>query len=192
MTEFGKVVADPEAMKHFGGTMVMWDFHTRQPKKVFQVPGAPLEIRWAWGDKHNYAFTATALTSKLWLVYADDKGEWQAKEVAPIGDVKGGVLPVDISLSADDKTLVCRLLRRRQVPRLRRFRSAQTETDLRETNRQAAQHGFAELGRETALLHQLAARELGQKRRRQRAVPSRLRMGRQRTEAERSISISPR
>src|SRR5204862_5800586 len=33
---------------------------------------------------------------------------WQAKDVAPISDVKGGVLPVDISLSADDKTLfVC-------------------------------------------------------------------------------------
>jgi methanethiol oxidase len=105
MMEFGKVTADPEAMKHFGGTMVMWDFHTRQPKKVFQVPGAPLEIRWAWGPTHNYAFTATALTSKLWLVYQDDRGEWQAKDVAPISDVKGGVLPVDISLSADDKTL---------------------------------------------------------------------------------------
>ena len=105
MTEFSKLTADPEAMKHFGSTMVMWDFHARQPKKVFAVPGAPLEIRWAWGDKHNYAFTATALTSKLWLVYADDRGEWQAKEVATIGNVKGGVLPVDISLSADDKTL---------------------------------------------------------------------------------------
>lgn len=105
MMDFGKVTADPEAMKHFGGTMVMWDFHTRQPKKVFAVPGAPLEIRWAWGDKHNYAFTATALGSKLWLVYADDRGEWQAKEVATVSDVKGGVLPVDISLSADDKTL---------------------------------------------------------------------------------------
>ena len=105
MTEFGKVAADPEAMKHFGGTMVMWDFHARQPRKIFQVPGAPLEIRWAWGPNHNYAFTATALTSKLWLVYADDKGEWQAKEVAPISDLKGGVLPVDISLSADDKTV---------------------------------------------------------------------------------------
>ena len=105
MMDFGKVTANPEAMKHFGSTMVMWDFHTRQPKKVFQVPGAPLEIRWAWGDKHDYAFTATALSSKLWLVYADDRGEWQAKEVAPISDVKGGVLPVDISLSADDKTL---------------------------------------------------------------------------------------
>ena len=105
MRDFGKLTADPEAMKHFGGTMVMWDFHTRQPKKIFQVPGAPLEIRWAWGPTHNYAFTATALGSKLWLVYEDEKGEWQAKEVAPIGDAKGGVLPVDISLSADDKTL---------------------------------------------------------------------------------------
>jgi selenium-binding protein 1 len=105
MRDFGKLTADPEAMKHFGQTMVMWDFHTRQPKKIFAVPGAPLEIRWAWGDKHNYAITATALTSKLWLVYEDEHGEWQAKEVAPIGAVKGGVLPVDISISADDKTL---------------------------------------------------------------------------------------
>jgi selenium-binding protein 1 len=40
MMEFGKVTADPEAMKHFGSTMVMWDFHARQPKKVFEVPGA--------------------------------------------------------------------------------------------------------------------------------------------------------
>ena len=108
MRDFGKLTADAEAMKHFGSTMVMWDFHARQPKKIFQVPGAPLEIRWAWGEKHNYAFTATALTSKLWLVYLDERGEWQAKDVAPISDVKGGVLPVDISLSADDKTLfVC-------------------------------------------------------------------------------------
>jgi selenium-binding protein 1 len=102
---FSQITADPEAMKHFGQTMVMWDFHTRQPKKVFQVPGAPLEIRWAWGDKHNYAFTATALGSKLWLVSEDEHGDWQAKDIAPIGEAKGGVLPVDISLSADDNTL---------------------------------------------------------------------------------------
>jgi selenium-binding protein 1 len=105
MREFGDLVKDAEAMKNFGGTMVMWDFHTRKPKKVFQVPGAPLEIRWAWGPKHNYAFTATALASKLWLAYEDEKGEWQAKEVAHIGESKDGVLPVDISLSADDRTL---------------------------------------------------------------------------------------
>jgi selenium-binding protein 1 len=102
---FGDLAKDADAMKQFGATMVLWDFHTRQPKKVFQVPGAPLEIRWAWGANHNYAFSATALTSKLWLCYEDQSGEWQAKPVADIGESKGGVLPVDISISADDKTL---------------------------------------------------------------------------------------
>ncbi len=102
--DFGDLVKDAEAMKQVGASMVLWNFHTRQPKKVFQVPGAPLEIRWAWGEKRNYAFTATALTSKLWLCYEDNNGEWQAKEVAQIGP-EGGVLPVDISLSADDGTL---------------------------------------------------------------------------------------
>jgi selenium-binding protein 1 len=105
MTEFGKVASDPEAVKQVGNSMVLWNFHTRQPRKVFRVPGAPLEIRWAWGDTHNYAFTATALGSKLWLAYEDESGEWQAKEIADVGSAKGGVLPVDISLSADDKTL---------------------------------------------------------------------------------------
>ena len=104
-TDFATMAADAEAMKRFGNTMVMWNFHTRQPNKIFHVPGAPLEIRWAWGDKHNYAFTATALTSKLWLVHEDETGAWQAKEIAPISEVKGGVLPVDISLSADDRIL---------------------------------------------------------------------------------------
>src|SRR6266498_3294610 len=102
--EFGDLVKDAEAMKQFGGSMVLWDFHTRQPKKVFSVPGAPLEIRWAWATNHNYAFTATALTSRLWLCYEDGQGEWQAKEVATLGG-EGGVLPVDISLSANDRTL---------------------------------------------------------------------------------------
>jgi len=105
MMDFGKLLKDAEAMKHFGQTMVVWDFHTRQPRKVLHVPGAPLEVRWAWGEDHNYAFTATALTSKLWLVYEDPKGEWQAEAVADIGDPAKVPLPVDISLSADDSTL---------------------------------------------------------------------------------------
>lgn len=104
MRDFGQLAQDAEAMKHVGQTMVLWDLHTRQPKKVFHVPGAPLEVRWAWGPKHNYAFTATALASKLWLVFEDKDGEWKAREVAEVG-AKGGVLPVDISLSSDDKTL---------------------------------------------------------------------------------------
>jgi selenium-binding protein 1 len=105
MRPLGEVIKDPEAMKKFGQTMVLWDFHARKPKKVFHVPGAPLEVRWAWGPQHNYAFTASALTSKLWLVYEDTDGQWKAKEVANIGDPSKIPLPVDISLSADDKTL---------------------------------------------------------------------------------------
>jgi selenium-binding protein 1 len=104
MRDFSDLVKDADAMKQFGNSMAVWDFHTRQPKKVFRVQGAPLEIRWAWGEKHNYAFTAAALASKLWLCYEDGQGDWQAKEVARIGP-EGGVFPVDISLSADDKTL---------------------------------------------------------------------------------------
>ncbi len=104
MRDFGDLAKDGEAMKNFGGSMVLWNFHTRQPRQIFQVPGAPLEIRWAWGPSHNYAFTATALTSKLWLCYQEPSGEWLAKEVASVGGT-GGVLPVDLSLSADDRTL---------------------------------------------------------------------------------------
>lgn len=105
MMDFGKMLKDEEAMKHFGQTVTLWDLHARKPKKVFHVPGAPLEIRFAWGPKHNYAFTSSALTSKLWLIYEDDKGEWQSKAVADIGVPSEIPLPVDMSISTDDRTL---------------------------------------------------------------------------------------
>jgi len=105
MMNLGKLMADPEAMKRFGNTVVVWDLHTRQPKKIFDVPGSPLEIRCAWGPHNNYCFTSTALTSKIWLIYEDDAGEWQARAVADIGDASKVPLPVDISISADDSLL---------------------------------------------------------------------------------------
>ena len=105
MGNLGKVMGDAEAMKRFGNTVVIWDLHTRKPKKILDVPGAPLEIRCAWGPQNDYCFTTTALTSKIWLIYEDDSGEWQAKAVADIGDATLIPLPVDISISADDSTL---------------------------------------------------------------------------------------
>lgn len=105
MRPLGEVVGDAEAMERFGNSMVLWDFHARTPMKVFHVPGVPLEIRWAQAEDHDYAFTATALTSKLWLIHPDEAGEWQAKEVADIGDPAALPLPVDISISADDTRL---------------------------------------------------------------------------------------
>jgi len=105
MMDFGKMLGDSEAMKQFGSTVVQWDLHARQPKKIFDVPGAPLEIRCAWGANHNYCFTTTALTSKIWLIYEDEQGQWQSKAVADIGDPSKIPLPVDISIQSDDNML---------------------------------------------------------------------------------------
>ncbi len=105
MMDFGKMLQDKEAMKRFGNTVVVWDLHTRKPKKVLDVPGAPLEVRCAWRSENNWCLTTTALTSKIWMIYEDDKGEWQAKEIADVGDPSKIPLPVDISLLADDSGL---------------------------------------------------------------------------------------
>ena len=105
MMDLGKMMADPQAMQHFGNTAVVWNLHTRKPKKILDVPGAPLEIRCAWGATHDYCFTTTALTSKIWLLAADAEGEWSSAAVGDIGDASKTPLPVDISISADDQRL---------------------------------------------------------------------------------------
>jgi selenium-binding protein 1 len=92
-------------MKKFGNTMVVWDFHARKPLQTLQVPGAPLEIRWALEPRHYYAFTSSALTGRLWGVFRKDDGTFEAVDLAPIGDPAKPPLPVDISLSSDDKHL---------------------------------------------------------------------------------------
>ncbi|HEY2389485.1 MAG TPA: selenium-binding protein SBP56-related protein [Candidatus Binatia bacterium] len=106
MMDLGKLLADGEAMKRFGHTMVMWDFHARKAIQTLEVPGAPLEIRWALQPRHNYAFTASALTSKIWLVEQRDDGTFAASAVGDIGEPKQQpLLTVDVSLSADDRYL---------------------------------------------------------------------------------------
>jgi selenium-binding protein 1 len=105
MRKLPELMGDAEAMKRFGNTMVVWDFHARKPLQVFDVPGAPLEIRWALAPQHYYAFSSSALTSKLWGVFRKDDGTFEAVDLAPIGDPAKVPLPVDISLSADDHFL---------------------------------------------------------------------------------------
>lgn len=105
MMDFGKMLGDAEAMKRFGNTVVVWDLHTKEPKKVLDVPGAPLEVRCAWNANHDWCLTTTALTSKIYKIYADNNGEWQAKAIADIGDPSKIPLPVDISITSDDKGL---------------------------------------------------------------------------------------
>jgi selenium-binding protein 1 len=105
MRKLGELMQDAEAMKRFGDSMVLWDFHARRPLQTLKVPGAPLEIRWALQPRHDWAFTSAALTSKLWGVFRRDDGSFEAVELATIGDPAKIPLPVDISLSADDRWL---------------------------------------------------------------------------------------
>lgn len=105
MMDFGKMLGDKEAMKRFGNTVVVWDLHTKKPKKVLDVPGAPLEVRCAWSAKNDWCLTTTALTSKIYKIYADENNEWHAKAVADIGDPSKIPLPVDISITSDDQGL---------------------------------------------------------------------------------------
>ena len=105
MTPLGTLIKDQGAMKQFGNTMVAWNLKSMQPEQVLSVPGAPLEIRWSLKEGDDWAITATALTSKLWLVKKDAKGQWQARDVATIGDPAKTPLPVDISMRADGKGL---------------------------------------------------------------------------------------
>jgi selenium-binding protein 1 len=105
MRPLGELMGDAEAMKKFGNTMVVWDYHARKPLQTLEVPGAPLEIRWALGARNHYAFTSSALTGRLWGVFRKDDGSFEAVDLAPIGDPAKPPLPVDLSLSADDKFL---------------------------------------------------------------------------------------
>jgi len=105
MRPLGELVADEEAMKKFGDTVVLWDHHARRPLQTFDVPGAPLEIRWALDPRHHYAFTTAALTSRLWGFFRKEDGTFEAVDLAPIGDPSKTPLPVDISISSDDRYL---------------------------------------------------------------------------------------
>ena len=105
MMDFGTMLNDSAAMQRFGNTMVVWDMHARTPKKVLDVPGAPLEIRCAWHPDNNWCMTSAALTSQLWIIYETESGEWDAKAVADIGVPAEIPLPVDISITSDDKGL---------------------------------------------------------------------------------------
>src|SRR2546430_2489294 len=104
MRPLGDVVKDAEAMKRFGGTMVVWDLKALKPTRVMSGPGAPLATHWSLKPGDDWAIPAAALTSKLWLV-KQDKGQWQAKEVGTICDPAKIPLPVDISITRDGKGL---------------------------------------------------------------------------------------
>jgi selenium-binding protein 1 len=106
MRKLSELMGDAEAMKNFGNTVVVWDYHARKPLQTLEVPGAPLEIRWALDPTHEYAFIEAALTGKLWGIFRKADGTFEALEVADIGPPEAQpLLAVDISISANDKYL---------------------------------------------------------------------------------------
>ena len=157
MMDFGKMLQDEEAMKRFGNTVVVWDLHTRKPIKVLDVPGAPLEIRFAWGSDHNYAFTTTALTSKIWLIYEDDAGrvagQGRGGHRRPVADSAAGGHLHQLQRQAS----VGQHLHGRQDAPVRHLRSLQPQAGLRKADRRPGQHGLVGLERRARLLHLFAA-----------------------------------
>jgi selenium-binding protein 1 len=117
------------------------------------VPGAPLEVRWALEPQHHYAFTTTALTSKIWLSSRKDDGTFAAEAVGDVGDPKKVPLPVDISISLDDRFLfvdtfmdgMCRVYDVSNPP--------SPEAGCRAEDRRAGEHGLAELDRRARVFH---------------------------------------
>jgi selenium-binding protein 1 len=65
MMDFDKMLNDGKAMKCSGNIVVIWNLHSRKPKKVIDISGAPLEFCCVWDPHNNYCFTTTALISQI-------------------------------------------------------------------------------------------------------------------------------
>lgn len=105
MMDLGKLINDPEAMKQFGNTTVMWDYKALKPMQIFSTPGAPLEARWSFNSADNWGVTTTALTSQVYTYTQKENGEWEQNMAGVIGDPSKIPLPVDIALNSDGKTM---------------------------------------------------------------------------------------
>lgn len=105
MMDIGRLVKDAEAMKRFGNTLVLWDLKTLAPLKFFRVPGGPMDIRWSPNPADTWAVVVSTLTARLTLIGKDAKGEWQAREVATLGDPAKFPLPAGISLTTSGRGL---------------------------------------------------------------------------------------
>ncbi len=119
-------------------------------------------------------------------------GEWQAKEVATIGDPAKIPLPVDISITRDGKGLWVNTFMDGKTRYFDLTQPGGAEADLREGHRQAGQHDLAELGRQARLHHLLAARQLGQGRRATTSSSCAASTGTARSSSRSSRSTSPR
>jgi selenium-binding protein 1 len=109
--DLDRLLADPPTLASFGNAITVSDFHARKPLQVLTVPGGPLDVRWALQPSHDYAFALTALGSEIWLIARQGDGTFTAEAVARVGDASERPVPVDMSLSLDDRLLFVTTLR---------------------------------------------------------------------------------
>ena len=192
MRPLGELIKDEAAMKRFGNTMVVWDLKAMKPQQILAVPGAPLEIRWSLDPGENWADHRRRPD-----LQALAGGAGRRRSVAGEGsghDRRPGEDPPARGHQHHPRRqgTLGEHVHGRHDALLRSVEPARAEADLREADRPAGQHDLAELGRNAGLHHVFAARQLGQGRRRQRAVPARVHLGRQGAEAGLRGGLHPR
>lgn len=100
-----ELLASPSLGQDFGETVTVWDLRVRKPLQILEVPGAPVELRWALRPRHEYAFAVTALDARLWGIFLKRDGSFEAEPLARVGDPEARPVPVSMSLSSNDRFL---------------------------------------------------------------------------------------
>jgi methanethiol oxidase len=96
-----ELAASPGLGAEIGDAITVWSLPEMEPLETLHVGAAPLEIHWASSPGSDWAVTATALARSLVLVRREDDGRFGWRSVADVGDI----IPVGLSLSADDRDL---------------------------------------------------------------------------------------
>jgi len=86
--------------KHFGNTLLVWDFRERKVLEKLTTGAAPLECRWSLKSGANYGFTNCALDDSIWVWEGNDDGQYTARKLCATGK-----MPADLRESPDGRFL---------------------------------------------------------------------------------------
>jgi selenium-binding protein 1 len=86
--------------KHFGNTLLVWDFRERKVLTKLTTGAAPLECRWSLKNGANYGFTNCALDDSIWVWEGNDDGQYAARKLCATGK-----MPADLRESPDGRFL---------------------------------------------------------------------------------------
>lgn len=87
-------------LKHFGNSLVVWDFRARRPLQTLTVGQSPLECRWSLAKGANRGYVNCAFDNTVWVWEEDRDGRYTARKL-----FETGKLPADMSQSPDGQFL---------------------------------------------------------------------------------------